>query len=143
MEERIKELEIELRIKEEQLNDARKALKGTIEAEGKYVVETKVDGSQSYSWSINTSDILTKLIQEAGRLCDRYASDLFIDWEEINKGLEHGSIKKGTYVFAIRDDGIDHKTWYEKHKNDYNYYRAVWFLDVIIVGKTIKMILHK
>ena len=29
-------------------------------------------------WDINTSDILTKLIQAAGRLCDRYASDLFI-----------------------------------------------------------------
>lgn len=58
--------------------------------------------------SINYSSILTKLIQDAGRLCDNYASDLFIDWQcEIVQPLEKGELKSKTYIIGFRQNGVE------------------------------------
>lgn len=142
MKKRIEQLEAELKWKEDQLEDARKALRGTIEAQGS-LGETYTRCGILYSWEINVSDILTKLIKEAGRLCDSYASDLFVTWKEIQQKLDNGTMQSTRYVFAIRDSGVDHAPWYENHKDEPNYYRAVWFLDVETTEKQIKMTLHK
>lgn len=143
MKKRIEQLEWELKYKEEQLEDARKALCGTIEATGSLETVYARDGIH-HKWAINISDILTKLIKEVGRLCDNYASDLFIGWNEIQKKLDNGTMRGDElYVFAIRDGGVDHEQWYENHKDKPNYYRAVWFLDIETTDRQIKMVLHK
>lgn len=41
-------------------------------------------------------------------------------------------MKTEQFVFGFRNNGVDHKGWYELHKNDVGRYRAVWFLDVIV-----------
>lgn len=95
-------------------------------------------------WEINYSSILTKLIQEAGRWCEHYASDLFIIWKyNIDKKLDDGTMDTERFVFGFRKDGVDHKEWYELHKNDIGRYRAVWFLDVTVNDGKMEMVLHK
>lgn len=142
MEKRIEQLEWNLKWKEEQLEEVRKALHGTVEAHGN-LDSLYTRSGILYSWEINVSDILTKLIKEVGRLCDSYASDLFVTWKEIQQKLDNGTMQSTRYVFAIRDSGVDHAPWYENHKDEPNYYRAVWFLDIETTDKQIKMVLHK
>ncbi len=59
-------------------------------------------------FAVNYCSILTALIQVAGRICRRYASDLFIDWMSINKKLQDKSYNGGKYLFGFREDGVDH-----------------------------------
>lgn len=117
-------------------------LHGTITAEGSmdltYVNEECLD-----TWKINTSSILTKLIQEAGRWCENYASDLFILWGSIKKQLEEATIEPGEYVFAFRESGVDNNEAYRLYADTENYYRAVWILDVSIHERNIIMKLKK
>lgn len=84
---------------------------------------------------INYSDILTKLIQEAGHWCRRYASDLFIDWEVIDRQIKDRTIQSGSYLFGFREDGVDDKT-YILHRYNANEpretYRAIWRLDIVV-----------
>ena len=63
-----------------------------IKAEGRY-------------FKINYSSILTKLIQECGRLCESYASDLFIDWGIIDKKLQEKTLETSVHLFGIREMG--------------------------------------
>ena len=129
--------DFELQWKDEQIADLRSIISGTITETGSY---NPLEGK----WEINYSSILTRLIQEAGRWCEYYASDLFVQWKyEIEQKLDNGTIETGTLVFAMRDSGVDKKEWYEKHKDDDNYYRAVWFLDVVTDEGKITMTLHK
>ena len=130
---KVEELQGTIEILEEQLEDAKNALNGIIIEEG----ERRNDGV----WIINTSSILTRLIQEAGRWCERFASDLFISWSVIDKKLDNGTMQTEQFVFAMYDNGIHHKAWYECNK-DKNY-RKVWFLDVETNKDKIKMTLHK
>ena len=129
--------DFELQWKDEQIAELRSALSGTITETGSY---NPLEGK----WEINYSSILTRLIQEAGRWCESYASDLFVQWKyKIDQKLDDGTLYTNTFVFAFRDSGVDHEEWYENHKNEYNYYRAVWFLDVVVDEGKIKMTLHK
>ena len=129
--------DFELQWKDEQIAELRSALSGTITETGSY---NPLEGK----WEINYSSILTRLIQEAGRWCEYYASDLFVQWKySIDQKLDNGTLYTDTFVFAFRDSGVDHEEWYENHKNEYNYYRAVWFLDVVVDEGKIKMTLHK
>ena len=80
-------------------------------------------------WDINYSDILTQLIQSCGRYCQRYASDLFIDWWEVVKELDKGEPIDKKNIFAIRKDGVDHDTIYEIRKKEGGYHE-VWELTV-------------
>lgn len=85
---------------------------------------------------INCSSILTRLIQEAGRWCRRYASDLFIDWRSIDRGLENGTLESGTHLFGFREDGVDHTEFvlsrYDRNHGICNEYRSIWRLDITI-----------
>lgn len=139
---KLEELEAQIQYMEMQLEDARKTLHGTIEAKGFWAKSMTPNGIIR-KWDINVSDILTKLIQQTGQLCDRYASDLFILWASIQKKLDDGSMTNSKYVFAIRESGVDHDVWYEINKDIPHYYRAVWFLDVEVNGEYIYMILHR
>lgn len=57
---------------------------------------------------VNYSDILTKLIQEAGRICNYYASDLFIHWEyKVHDLIKHNALKSITYNIGFRLSGIE------------------------------------
>lgn len=122
--------------RDEQIKDLKEALAGTKREIGHF-------NSLKGKWEINYSSILTKLIQEAGRWCEYYASDLFVTWHNIDKSLDDGTIDTEQFVFGFRKDGVDHKEWYELHKNDVGRYRAVWFLDVTVNDGKMKMILHK
>ena len=84
--------------------------------------------------SINYSSILTRLIQEAGRICEFYASDLFIEWRSIVEALEDGTIETGSYLFGFRDSGVDEAKsvlyWYNETTHGREYSSAIWKLDV-------------
>ena len=129
--------DFELQWKDEQIADLRSIISGTITETGSY---NPLEGK----WEINYSSILTRLIQEAGRWCESYASDLFVQWKyRIDQKLDNGTLETDTFVFAMYNSGVHHKAWYENHKNEHNYYRAVWFLDVETNEGKIKMTLHK
>lgn len=62
--------------------------------------------------SINTSDITTKCIQEAGRWCERYASDIIISWDEVREHIEEHiksskMFETNIIVLGFRKSGVD------------------------------------
>jgi len=84
---------------------------------------------------INYSNILTRLIQEAGRYCEHYASDLFIDWSSIDRTLRDGSIESYSHLFGFREMGVDHNSFVfsradNNHRNFDSEYRSLWRLDI-------------
>ena len=103
-------------------------------------------------WSINTSSILTRLIQEAGRYCEHYASDLFIQWSRVEKML-NDEIEPETQFFGFRENGVDHEAWIDNRLEEYSgsrAYRSIWRLDIWIEesdsyykSKEIKMKLYR
>lgn len=99
-------------------------------------VHIKECGQLSHDFNgLNYSSILTKLIQEAGRWCKSYASDLFIDWYTIYKQIEEQQLKNGSYLFGFREYGVDHDNFifhrYEQHNASHEY-RAIWRLDITV-----------
>ena len=99
-------------------------------------VYTSAYGWWSHSWNprfdVNYSSILTKLIQEAGRWCESYASDLFIDWTSLVEKWADRDYEGGSYLFGFRQNGVDHLEYVLSRLNsgDSKEYRAVWRLDV-------------
>lgn len=101
--------------------------------------------SREAKLTINYSSILTYLIKECGRLCDSYASDLFIEWNAILDKFKDSDFYKGTpdepqtvhFFFGIRESGVDANEWIKGNINDYDkhaylYYRALYVLEVKI-----------
>lgn len=73
------------------------------------------------TFSINLSSPLTLLIQTAGRYCERYASDLFYDWETITKLIKTPP-KDGDnvlFVFGFRKNGVDDEICVKRSSNTY------------------------
>lgn len=65
-----------------------------------------VDGKRKQD--VNYSDILTKLIQDAGRICDSYASDLFIHWRYlIEDKMENNELTACTFQIGFRQSGVE------------------------------------
>ena len=123
--------------RDEQIKDLKEVLAGTKRGRGCF---NPLKGK----WEINYSSILTKLIQEAGRWCEHYASDLFIIWKyNIDKKLDDGTMDTERFVFGFRKDGVDHGGRRNMQKKDVGRYRAVWFLDVTVNDGKMEMILHK
>lgn len=84
-------------------------------------------------FDINYSSILTKLIQEAGRWCESYASDLFCDWMVLMKKLSDEAYKGETCLFGFRKMGVDHNAYILSRLDNgspTDYYRSVWRLDI-------------
>ena len=106
-------------------------------------------GRKSYysgHYEINYSSILTRLIQDAGRFCEYYASDLFIDWGSVEAFINEwvdGDVEK-TFLFGFRKSGVDGNSYVLSRYNnegstaEHNY-RSLWRLDVIIDGDEITM----
>lgn len=87
--------------------------------------------------NLNYSSILTKLIQEAGRWCRRYASDLFVDWHSLANDIDNGTLDSRTMLFGFREDGVDGNTFicsrYTQDRMISRYdYRALWRLDITV-----------
>lgn len=81
---------------------------------------------------INTSSILTKLIQSAGRFCESYASDLFISWQTVLRDMERDELQE-TYLFGMREQGVDHASFILSRFNSdaivaHYEYRQMWRL---------------
>ena len=128
-----------------------------------YIKPIVADGSTSYygdrnAIEINYSSILTRLIQEAGRYCEDFASDLFIDWKIIDDALLQGNIESETKLFGFRQYGVDHINFVfsQAHNSPrlYQYeYRSIWRLDIEVttdenywwhkVKKDVKMTLYR
>ena len=102
-------------------------------------------------WDINYSDILTELIQYAGRYCESYASDLFIIWKFcVDQKLKDRELESFTLTFGFRSMGVDHELSNEperqpvtnsRKENSY-YYRKVATLEVKVEGSEITMTLN-
>lgn len=75
------------------------------------IVERGQLSPNSGEYSINLSTIITKLIQETGRFCERYASDLLITWREIESFIFHpnpsDNFTNRVYAIGIRENGVD------------------------------------
>lgn len=93
-------------------------------------------------WDINYCGLLTRLIQEAGTICDAYASDLFISWREIEDELRNPAWKGGVYWFGFRERGVDHEA-YIKARDDETTYKSLWKLQVDRHEDRIRMQLKK
>ena len=109
---------------------------------------SKVIEAYGRNFDINYSSILTKLIQECGRLCESYASDLFITWNSIVEKLKAETMETSAYLFGIREMGVDHNEFVLMRYNNYGYharheYRKIYRLDVIIDGDQIRMELYE
>ena len=57
-------------------------------------------------YSTNIHEILSLLIQDAGRLCDNYASDLIYHIDDIREAIRNSCINE-TFIVAIRGNGVD------------------------------------
>lgn len=88
------------------------------------------------AYDINHSSILTELIHEAGRYCESFASDLFIDWQRVLETIDEAEPgMKRTFLFGFRQQGVDHDSFIFSRFNSYGYsakleYRSLWRLDI-------------
>lgn len=75
-------------------------------ATGEWKTENPLTGDGK--WDINYSSILSFLINAAGRVCQNFSADLFIDWESIKEKLKDPGYKGEKYLFGFRTLGVDH-----------------------------------
>lgn len=75
--------------------------------------------------NINCSDILSFLIRQAGKICKRYASDLFIDWENVERFLRRKEIGYKRFIFGFRESGVDHASYVESKINNPGMYGSI------------------
>ena len=104
--------------------------------------------AQGRDFDINYSSILTKLIQECGRLCEAWASDLFITWNSIEQKLKDKTMETSTHLFGIREMGVDHNDFVLIRYNNDGYrgryeYRKIYRLDVVVDDDLIRMELYE
>lgn len=110
--------------------------------------DSKVIEARGRDFDINYSSILTKLIQECGRLCESYASDLFITWNGIVQKLKEKTMRTSVYLFGIREMGVDSNEFVINRYNNYgsyarHEYRKIYRLDIIVEGDSIRMELYE
>ena len=100
-------------------------------------------------WDVNYSSILTELIHEAGRYCESYASDLFIDWEAVCNFLDRSETNtERVFLFGFRQMGVDGAmsifSHYESSEDLARYnYRSLWRLDIKTDDRSIEMTLGR
>lgn len=88
--------------------------------------------------SINISDITTFLIQNVGRYCDRYASDLLISHESLINTINNmNPNRKNEYLWlGLRESGVDGIAYIiasmKDHSPEYiaTYYRKVFCIKI-------------
>ena len=101
-------------------------------------------------YDINYSSILTRLIQEAGRFCEYYASDLFIDWSSVMRYIDTAEAQeKKTFFFGFRQMGVDGNSFVESRFTSGMYadpekeYRSLCRLDIDTDGDEMEMTLGR
>ena len=80
---------------------------------------------------LNMSAIYTKLIKEAGRICEYFASDLLIDLESVEKWIggcsksEYAPARGISFCFGFHKMGVDHWEFAKNRTNSelYKLYR--------------------
>lgn len=94
--------------------------------------ETIAHSNNNGTFDVNLSSILTILIQTAGRYCESYASDLFIDWEEVKKFINFPPVagNQKLFIFGFRRNGVDHETYVLNSSTSGSRYRKVFALKV-------------
>lgn len=75
--------------------------------------------SKEGKFSINYSDILTFLIQVAGKICKYYANDLFITWSSLEEKLKDVEYTGGKILFGFRESGVDSNAFVLSRLNNY------------------------
>lgn len=92
------------------------------------------ESGSSRKLQINLTTPLTKCIQQAGRFCEYYASDLFISWNEIieytDSNLAAGDSK--LFLLGFRKSGVDHE---EFIVNGSSRYRCIYGIEVACLNK--------
>lgn len=76
--------------------------------------------------TLNLSTIASKLIEQAGRWCERYASDVIITWDTvrdiINKHVSSAEKLETEYVaFGFRRNGVDSNNFIASRLHNYVY----------------------
>ena len=84
-------------------------------------------------YDLTWSGIISILIKEAGKKCERFASDLFIDCSSVQEALEKNEIKDSLRLFGFRDSGVDGTSEIlaklsEPSMYGTNVYKTVWGL---------------
>lgn len=100
----------------------------------------------SERWDINYSSILTELIQQAGRWCECFASDLFISWQTVEKRLVSREIENESFLFGFRQYGVDHDRFIFSRFNQDEFtqeYRTIYRLDIELMEDEVKMSLYR
>ncbi len=95
--------------------------------------------------NINISDITTFLIQNVGRYCDRYASDLLISYESLINTINNlNPDRKNEYLWlGLRKSGVDGIAYIIANMKDHSpeyiatYYRKVFCIKIssVFMGK--------
>lgn len=80
------------------------------------------DSSMVY---VKYSDILSFLIRQAGKICKRFASDLFIDWESVKEFLHAEKNDYRRFLFGFRESGVDHASSVETKINNPSMYGSI------------------
>jgi len=111
-------------------------------------ISSKIIEERGSDFEINYSSILTKLIQECGRLCEYYASDLFIIWNGVVRKLKEKTKGISSYLFGIRERGVDHSEFVlSRYNNNGHYahyeYRKIYRLDIIVDNNSTIMRLYE
>lgn len=96
------------------------------------VFVTQPDMSETH---IRTTDIAQILIQNAGRWCDRYASDFLITWDSVRRALSkhmsaQNELSTETFTLAYRRHGVDHDVFV--YNNMKNTIPLSYYYDVIL-----------
>lgn len=99
--------------------------------------ETLAYSNNDGTFDVNLSSILTILIQTAGRYCESYASDLFIDWEEVKKFIDFPPIagNQKLFIFGFRKSGVDHAEYVRNSSTSGLKYRKIFALKINCLHK--------
>lgn len=100
--------------------------------------------------NINYSEILSRLINEAGQVCRSYSSDLFISWENLLLDISKTEEENAEIIryFGFREFGVDHEAYVKTRLSapdcygDHPYY-SIFKLTVSLKGDRIEMKLEQ
>ena len=95
-----------------------------------FVIETWGDTK-----TVNWTDIQDKLIRLMAKYTDRYAGDIIIDINSIQKYIDSlYEIFETSWLFGFRENGVDHREYVlnscETGAELSNHYRSIWRLDL-------------
>ena len=91
-------------------------------------------------YECNFSDVFSRLIKEAGSMCDCYASDILFDIERIKSALNG---KQEPIYIAFRDHGVDSNTFIALRGWTYEGYKSIFKVEFFKNNETICVKLYK